>query len=387
MFRHADDVVLDEFRAFAGSVFGMLQGAFPFDHGPAVEIVGRHLGKDRPEIHLTIARRTEPSGPVHPALEAAIDALPPGRIELRVLDVEHLDPVFVDVDIVEIIQALQHVMRRIVEHVGARMVLHPLQEHLERDAVMQVLTGMDLITHVDAVFVRMIEDRRPAAGKLVEGGLDQTGRALRPGIDVGPGERAGKGGMRRDAEMLRGCDRHLHLLDRPFLTCLRIAAHFRRSEAVEGVIIGRMHGDQLPLKMGGQFGHFDTVLAGDTGELVAVILRRGSLSEVDQLASPGRHLHTEITLVGRPFGDAVPAVKRRLVSGKLTEKNARTLDRLHGVSFPICRPRCRARCVPQTLRHSCACHRNPVTRFPSGQSNFLQPSDLGWLESLSRAQG
>ena len=58
---------------------------------------------------------------------------------------------------------------------------------------MQVFARMDLVADVDAVLVGMVEDRLPALGELVEGGLDQTGRTLRPGIDEGPGKRAGEG--------------------------------------------------------------------------------------------------------------------------------------------------------------------------------------------------
>ncbi len=53
----------DEFRAFAGAVFGMLQRAFPFDHGPAGEIIGGHLGEDGAEIDLA----TSPSERKRPA--------------------------------------------------------------------------------------------------------------------------------------------------------------------------------------------------------------------------------------------------------------------------------------------------------------------------------
>ncbi len=106
---------------------------------------------------------------------------------------EHLDPVLVDVDVVEIVEALQHIVRGIVEHVGAGMVAGALQEHLVGDAVVQVFAGMDLVADVDAVGIGMIEDRLPAAGQLVEGGLDETGRTLRPRIDEGPGKRAREG--------------------------------------------------------------------------------------------------------------------------------------------------------------------------------------------------
>src|SRR5690606_4159925 len=48
----ANDVVLDEFSAFACPVLGMLERAFPFDHGPAVEVVGGHLREHGAEIDL-----------------------------------------------------------------------------------------------------------------------------------------------------------------------------------------------------------------------------------------------------------------------------------------------------------------------------------------------
>ncbi len=38
----------------------------------------------------------------------------------------------------------------------------------------------------------------------------------------------------------------------PFLPRLRIAAHLRCCKSVEGLVIGRMHGDELALEMGGR---------------------------------------------------------------------------------------------------------------------------------------
>src|SRR5215217_1948067 len=108
MFGDADDVVLDELSAFAGTVFGVLDGAFPFQHGPAGKVVLRHLGEDGGEIDLAVAKRAEAPCPVDPALVAAINALAAGRIELGILDVEHLDPLVIDVDVVQVIELLQH---------------------------------------------------------------------------------------------------------------------------------------------------------------------------------------------------------------------------------------------------------------------------------------
>ena len=107
---------------------------------PSIAVLAE-LGEDRGEIDLPVAERTEAAGAVHPALVAAIDALPAGRIELGVLDVEHPDALVIDVDVVEIIELLQDEVARIVEQVGARVVLHPIEEHLVGDAVVQVLAG------------------------------------------------------------------------------------------------------------------------------------------------------------------------------------------------------------------------------------------------------
>src|SRR5690606_24786619 len=48
-FGDPDDVVGHELSTLARAVLGMLQAAFPFDHGPAFEIIGRHFREDRAE--------------------------------------------------------------------------------------------------------------------------------------------------------------------------------------------------------------------------------------------------------------------------------------------------------------------------------------------------
>lgn len=76
-------------------------------------------------------------------------------------------------------------MRWIVQHVGAAMVLRPLEEHLEGDAVMQVFAKMNLVANIHALLVREILDRLPALRQLVKGGSDKTCRTLRPRMDEG----------------------------------------------------------------------------------------------------------------------------------------------------------------------------------------------------------
>ena len=149
--------------------------------------------------------------------------------------------------------------------------------------------------------------------------------------------------MRLDAEILRRFQRQLHLLHRPLLAGLRIAAHFRRCKTVERLVIGRVNGNQLALQMGGKLGHLDTVLARDPGKFVAIILRFRRFFEIDQLSGPSRHLHAGIALFRRPFGNAIPAVERCGIAGKLAEKKTRSLDRshknllLHRYSFAVIR--------------------------------------------------
>ena len=48
---------------------------------------------------------------------------------------EHPYAIFVDVDVIEVVEALQHVVARIIEHTCAGMVSGAFEEHFIRDAV------------------------------------------------------------------------------------------------------------------------------------------------------------------------------------------------------------------------------------------------------------
>src|SRR5437773_10789186 len=157
----------------------MFDAALPFEYRPARIVVLRQLREDRLEVHLTIAEGTEPAGAIDPRLEHAIHALAAGRIELGILDVKHADAVVIEVDVLEIVELLQHEGTGIVQQVAALVTAHALEEHLERHAVVQILAGMDLEAGVDAVFLEHVENRTPAPRQLVKRRLDQTGRPLR----------------------------------------------------------------------------------------------------------------------------------------------------------------------------------------------------------------
>ena len=203
----ADDVALDERCALGRALLGMLERALPLEHRPAVVVVLGELREDAAEVDVAVAQRAEAARPVDPVLIAGVDALATGRVELRVLDVEGVDALVVDVDEVEVVELLQHEVRRVVVDAAARMAVDALEQHLERRAVHDVLAGMQLEADVDAGVVIGVEDRLPALRELVEGGLDQAGRARRPRVQVGPGERARERHAGLQPEVLRGLRR------------------------------------------------------------------------------------------------------------------------------------------------------------------------------------
>ena len=329
--------MLDEGRAFGGAVLGVLQRAFPFQHRPAVVAVLCELGEDAAEIDLAVAQRTEAAGPVDPALIARIDALAAVRVELGVLHMEGLDALVIDVDEGEVVELLQKEMRRVVVDVAALVALHRVEEHLEGGAVEHVLARMDLEADVDAGGVIGVEDRLPAAAELGKRLVDQAGRALRPRIEIGKGERAGERDRSREPEMLRRLGGVHDLLDRPFLPRLWIVVVLRGSERVEAGVVGRMHGDELALQMRRKLGDLDAGVLADALHLVAIGFRAGRLVEVEQARVPARYLDALVAEARRPFGDRRQAVERRGITRELCEKYRGTLHRGRHVPLLGCR--------------------------------------------------
>src|SRR2546421_881350 len=115
LFRHPDDVVGDKLRAFARAVLRMLDATLPLEYRPTGIVELGELREDRLEVHLTVAQGTEPAGAIDPRLEPAIHALAAGRIELGILDVKHADAVVIEVDVLEIVELLQHEVTGIVQ--------------------------------------------------------------------------------------------------------------------------------------------------------------------------------------------------------------------------------------------------------------------------------
>src|SRR3546814_13670088 len=115
----------------------MLQAAFPFGYRPAGIAILCQPGENPAEIDLPVAQQAEAAGAIDPVLKAAIDPRSPGRVELGVLDVEHADPLVINVDELQIVERLQHIMAGIIEDVGTRMIIDAGKEALEGTAVVE----------------------------------------------------------------------------------------------------------------------------------------------------------------------------------------------------------------------------------------------------------
>src|SRR3546814_3394217 len=97
--------------------------------------------------------------------------------------------------------------------------------------------------------------------------LDQSRRALRPRIEIGPGERARKTRMGIKAQSPARLGGEVELLDRPFLPLGRLALHRVGRESVELGVIGGMHRNQLALQMRRKLGDLDARLAAGARKL------------------------------------------------------------------------------------------------------------------------
>src|SRR6266849_463648 len=159
-------------RAVRRSLLAALDATLPLQYRPSRKVILRQLGKDRPEIHLPIPRRTKPSRSIHPSLIPAIDTLPARRTKLRILHVKHLDAAVIEIDEFQIIKLLQHEMARIIKHVASRMIAHSLQKHFKRDPIVQIFARMDFEAQIPSRSIKRLQDRPPPCRQLVKSRLN-----------------------------------------------------------------------------------------------------------------------------------------------------------------------------------------------------------------------
>lgn len=167
-------------------------------------------------------------------------------------------------------------------------MIHRVEKLFKRRTVMQVFTGVDFVAQIDAGFFEAVENRQPALAELGETLLDQTRRTLRPRIDVGPEQGAGKGGVGGESETLAGARGEFQLFDGPFGALTRFAAQCGRGEVVEQAVEGRVHRHQLPLQVRRQLTDDHTCAGADGDQLVAVILTVSGALQIDEASAEGR---------------------------------------------------------------------------------------------------
>src|SRR5690606_38064002 len=131
--------------------------------------------------------------------------------------------VVVEVDKLDMVQALQEEVAGVVEDIGALVVVGGCQEALKSHPVMKVLSGMQFVTNVRSSLVEGVQNGQPSVGKLLKSGFHQAGGALGPWIHGVPHEGSAKGSMGGQAHILGGFCGIFKLLYSPFGFCLKVA--------------------------------------------------------------------------------------------------------------------------------------------------------------------
>src|SRR5471030_264754 len=201
--RYVNDVLADIFRPLPRAILRMLQRALPFEHSPARKIILGHLRKDRPEVDLSVTQRPEAPRAIHPPRITAIYPLPAVRTKLRVLHMESLDAVVINIDELKVVQLLQQKMTRIEQDVRSRMSVHSGKKTIERHTIVQILARMQLVANIHTGLIEGIQQRPPAPRQFFKRGRNKTLRALRPRIQIRPCQRPRKRHVRAQAQALR----------------------------------------------------------------------------------------------------------------------------------------------------------------------------------------
>ena len=241
---------------------------------------------------------------------------------------EDLDALVVEVDELQVVQLLQHEVRRVVKNARPRVLVHGIQEPLECHPVVHVFAGMDLEAHVDARAVERVQDRLPASPQLRKRLLDESRRALWPWIDVRPCERAGECCVRLHPEALGCLCGFEHDGTRPLLPLLGVAFDLWRSETIEWYIVGRVDGNQLTLQVRRQFRQRDSDIAQRLENVVAIVLVLGGLVDVDETRVNGDLYAMESQGLG-PLGDVWERVEGGLVGYVLCDEDRGAVDGSH----------------------------------------------------------
>src|SRR5262245_17481288 len=126
--RRRDQVLRDERCAFLGALLSVLEAALPLQRRPAFVAELRQQREHGCEVDLPVAERTETTRAVLPVLVAAVHTRAPVRPELGVLHVEADDALVIELDVLQVVELLQHEVARVVEQARTRMLVDVIEE-------------------------------------------------------------------------------------------------------------------------------------------------------------------------------------------------------------------------------------------------------------------
>ena len=138
--------------------------------------------------------------------------------------------------------------------------------------------------------------------------------------------------MRGEVQVPARARRELDLLGRPLGARPGIVVQPLRREAVEEPVVGRMHGNELPLEMRGQLRDLDAALRHPALQVIAIVPAPGGLGDVDEGGIADRHLNALEAEVRGPARHGLDVVERVLVRHELGEEDRGALESLHVVS-------------------------------------------------------
>src|SRR5690625_865063 len=158
---------------------------------------------------------------------------------------KHPDPLMIDIDKLKIVEHLQSEVARVIENIGPRVAIDRLQEFFEGDTVVQILTRMQLIADIHSRFIKRVENWQPPVSQFTEAALDQSCRALRPGVDRVPEKSSRKGAVFGQPQVLARPGGQLQRLHGPLRPGGRIVVQMFGGKSIKESVVSRMDSHQL----------------------------------------------------------------------------------------------------------------------------------------------
>src|SRR5262245_3113757 len=331
---YPDDVVANELGTIAGSVLGMLKATFPFQRCPAAVAILGELGEDQAEVDIAVAGGPKPAGALQPVDVSRVNPRLGAAIPFGILDVKGNNALLVDVKEAAVVDVLQEEVRGIIEDARGRVLPDDAKETLKREAVVQVLAGMQFEAHARACAVEGIEDGAPAARQFGKAFLHESVGPRWIRIEKWPQQPSRHCHMSPEAESSRCACGQQQLILGPGRACRRIAPYRRWQKHVEDVTIDAVCAQHMALPVCRQFGDEEAMAREQSLHLLAVGVALGGFGEVEDCAVEGRQLHRLEAFLCGPRGEGLKAIEGWLGRKELRQKNAGTIDRLH-VIHPV----------------------------------------------------